>query len=135
MESHLKRILPTIAGVVQVPIIALHVAMFFGMAKATEIPVPLKPLLHIFNAAVLTTVIFFAYISLFRRRELLETPLGRAVCWFIAVFYLQRGLTEVVVSGFRPVTFGILLAVAALYAIAAAPPWPRRATTAATSAA
>ncbi len=52
------------------------------------------PSIELIHAAVLTAVLFFAYVSFFRRRELIETVFGRAVGWFIAVFYVQRGLTE-----------------------------------------
>ena len=117
----MRRILLSIGGVVQVLLAGLHVFMFFGMERAKGIPSGLKPLLHIFNAAVLTVVLFFAYVSFFQRRALAETPLGRAVCWFIALFYLQRGLTELVVSGLNPIMLGAMLAIAALYAWAAVP--------------
>jgi hypothetical protein len=116
-----KRVLLVIGGIVQVLIVALHVTMFFGLARTKEIPAGLKPTLYIFNAAVLTTVLFFAYVSFFRRRELIETTFGRAVVWFIAVFYLQRGLTEVLVSGLHPTMVGMMLAIAALYAVVAVP--------------
>jgi hypothetical protein len=130
----LRRILLTIAGVVQILIIALHVAMFFGMARATEIPGPLKPLLHIFNAAVLTTVIFFAYVSLFRRKELIETPLGHATCWFMALFYAQRGLTAAFLRGVQAVDLVPMVVIAALYVIPALPERRRRATSVTASA-
>jgi len=116
-----KRALLTVGGVAQILAAALHVTMFFGLARTTEIPAALKPLLNIFNAAVLTAVLFFAYVSFFRRRELIETPLGRAVAWFVALFYLQRGLVEVLVSGLHPASLGVMLTIAALYAVSAAP--------------
>ncbi len=117
----MKRAVLFIGGIVQLLLVALHVFMFFGMARSAEIPAGLKPLLHIFNAAVLTVVLFFAYVSFFRRREMIETALGRAVGWFIVVFYVQRGLTEVVVRGLSPVNLGLMLAIAALYVVAAVP--------------
>jgi len=116
-----RRVLLIIGGIVQVLIVALHVTMFFGLARTKEIPPGLKPTLYIFNAAVLTVVLFFAYVSFLWRRELIETVFGRAVGWFIAVFYVQRGLTEVLVSGLHPVSLGMMLAIAALYAVAAVP--------------
>ncbi len=117
----MKRVLLVAGGIVQMLIVALHVAMFFGLARATEVPAGLKPTLYIFNAAVLTTVLFFAYVSFFRRRELLETSFGRGVAWFIAVFYAQRGLSEVVVRGLDPVSLAVMLAIAAIYAVVALP--------------
>jgi hypothetical protein len=119
----------TIGGVVQLLILALHLAMFFGFASAATLPADVKPTLHIFNAAVTTLVAFVAYVSFFRKRELLTTGLGRAVCLFVAVFYLQRAVVEVVVRAFDPVFFPILCAIAAIYAVAAfAPARPARET-------
>ncbi len=130
----MKKVLLVIGGIVQVLIVALHVAMFFGLARASEVPAALKPSLYIFNAAVLTAVLFFAYVSFFRRRELIETPLGRAVGWFIAIFYAQRGILGAAIHGPSVFDLVILLAIAALYAIAATPAWWRRAASGTTSA-
>jgi hypothetical protein len=115
-------ILLTIGGVVQLLVLALHVTMFFGIASAAALPADVKPTLHIFNAAVATLVAFIAYVSLFRKRELLTTGLGRAVCLFVGFFYLQRAVVEVVVRKLDPIFFPILCAVAALYAVAAFAP-------------
>jgi hypothetical protein len=110
-----------IGGVFQALAVALHVVMFFGISKSPEAT---RPLLYIFNGAVLATVIFFAYVSFFRRRELIQTGLGRATCLFIGVFYLQRGLVEVVASGLNPASLSLLCLVAALYVIAPFTPHP-----------
>jgi len=112
------RILLIVGGVFQALIVALHVWMFFNISSARDLPDAIKPLLHIFNAAVLATVIFCAYVSLFRRRELIETGLSRAICMFIGIFYLQRGLVEAVVRGVAPASLGVLCLIAALYLIA-----------------
>jgi len=112
------RILLIVGGVFQVLIVALHVSMFFGISRAPDLPGDIRPLLHIFNAAVLTVVIFCAYVSFFQRRELIQTGLGRATCLFIGVFYLQRGLVEVVVRGIHPASLAPLCLIAALYFIA-----------------
>lgn len=130
-----KRVLLIVGGVVQILVVALHVAMFFGLARATEVPGALKPLLYIFNAAVLTIVVFFAYVSLFRRKELIETPLGRAVCWLVVLFYVQRGLTSALVRGVRPADLAPMLLIAALYVVPALPAGRRRATDIAATAA
>jgi len=122
----LGSILLLIGGVFQILVIALHVAMFFGIAKApgADLPAVIKPLLHIFNAAVTAVVLFFAYVSLFRRRELVQTGLGRATCLFIGVFYLQRGLVEVVVRGVSPTSLSLLCLIAAFYFLAPFIPHP-----------
>jgi hypothetical protein len=73
-------------------------------------------------------VAFLAYVSLFKRKDLLGTGLGRVVCFFAALVYVQRGLVEVLVRGFGDPLWLILFgAIAALYVVAAWPPRPGRA--------
>ena len=108
-------------GVIQVLIVILHIGIFFGIASSAELGANTKVTSHIFNAAVTITVLFFAYVSLFRREDLLNTGFGRMVCWFIAVFYLQRGLVEAFLRGIDPVNIVLCLAIAALYILAALP--------------
>jgi hypothetical protein len=123
-----KSILLVIGGVIQILIIALHISIYFGIASSPDLAASTKVSLHIFNSAVLATVVFFATVSLFRRRDLLGTNLGRIVSWFIAVFYLQRGFVELFLRGFNPVTLGLSIIIAALYAVAAIPPKAEAAT-------
>ena len=125
----IKSLCLLVGGVVQVLLVALHVFIAFGLQRqhapaglAPDMWANLKASLHVFNAAVTTTVLLFGYVSLFKRAELLSTSLGRAVSAFIALFYLQRVGVEIVVRGFSPVMGPPLLAVAALYAFAAIPP-------------
>jgi hypothetical protein len=117
-----KSILLIIGGVIQVLIVALHIGIFYGIAVHSGLPANAQVTVHIFNAAVTVTVIFFAYVSLVRRNELIGTNLGRIVMWFIAVFYLQRGFVELFLRGFNPVNLGLSIIIAALYAVAAIPP-------------
>jgi hypothetical protein len=116
-----------IGGIVQVLVAALHIGIFSSIA-AREIPgiaaddlAKIKVFMYLLNAAVLATVLFFAYVSLLRRRDLIATPLGRATAVFIVLFYVQRAVVEVIVSGFNPAPFTLLIAIAALYAFVALP--------------
>lgn len=117
-SSKLGSVLLLVGGVFQILAVAVHVFMFFGISKSPDMPGAIRPLLYIFNGAVLTVVLFFAYVSFFRRRELLQTALGRATCIFIGVFYLQRGLVEAVVSGVHPTSLSLFCLIAALYVLA-----------------
>jgi len=118
------RILLLLGGVIQVLIAALHVAMFFGIA-GSNMPPGVKQTAYLFNGCVLTMVLFFAYVSLLRRDDLLHTPLGRWTCVFIAALYLQRGVVEVIVRGLDLPYFALFCGLTALYSIAAF--WPGRA--------
>ncbi len=118
-----------IAGaLVQIALGALHAGMFF-----VPIPDGARPAGYVLNACVTSILLFFACVSLFMRAELTETPMGRVVCWFIALFYLQSVVTGMVRSGGflgSPLS-GLLLATALLYALAAVSTWRRQLLTAA----
>lgn len=123
-----KSILLLIGGIVQTSFVALHAAMAFGIHRqaapaglAAETWTGLKASMHVFNAAVLTTVLCFAYISILKRAELLSTGLGRTLCAFIALFYLQRVAVATILRGFDPGFGVLLLGLAALYAFVAFP--------------
>ncbi len=114
----MRRILLAVGGVFQLFFSAVHVGMFFGIARVAGLSPPARTTAHLFNAAVLTTVLFFAFVSFVHWRDLLETRLGRTVTGFIVLFYLQRGLVELFISGLNPVILGLCLVVALLYAAA-----------------
>jgi hypothetical protein len=117
----MKRTLLLVGGVVQVLIAALHSAMFYGIASS-DMPQAIKQTAYLFNGSVLTMVVFFAYVSLLRRGDLIGTPLGRWTCGFTAVLYLQRGVVELIVRGLDPVYLALFLALTALYGFVALAP-------------
>jgi len=117
----MKSTLLTIGGIFQMLIVLLHIGIFYGIASSPDLGADAKVTAHIFNAAVLTTVIFFAYVSLFRKRDMIGTTFGRIVSGFIAIFYLQRGLVEIFLRGVDPVVLGFAIVIPPLYAIVAMP--------------
>lgn len=126
-----KSILLLIGGIIQALLVALHLAMAFGIQGRTapeglapETWANLKQSMHVFNATVLTAVLCFAYVSTFNRAELLSTSLGRTVCAFIALLYLQRVAVDTILRGFDPGFGLLLLGLVALYAFAALPARP-----------
>ncbi len=112
----MRRILLAVGGVFQLFFSAVHVGMFFGIAAVAGLSPAARTTAYLFNAAVLTTVLFFAFVSFAHWRDLLATRLGRTVAGFIVLFYLQRGLVELFISGLNPVILGLCLVVALLYA-------------------
>jgi hypothetical protein len=118
----MKPILLVIGGIIQILILALHIGMFFGISSSSDMPTNFKISAHIFNAAVTVTVLFFAYVSLLRRKDLISTKLGHIICIFTALFYLQRGLVELFLRGFDAVTLGLCIVITAIYIIAILPP-------------
>jgi hypothetical protein len=114
-SNKMKSTVLLIGGILQTLIVLLHIGGFFGVALDPNLNAHTKESLNIFNACVLTIVTFFAYVSLFRRRDLIETTLGRIVCGCIALFYLQRGIVGASLRGIDPVDIGPMLVIAALY--------------------
>ncbi len=55
----------------------LHVGIFFGISSSTAFAANVKETAYIFNATVLTTVLFTAYVPLGRQEEMLNSRLGR----------------------------------------------------------
>ena len=100
----------------------LHIAIFWGIATNTELTSGSKITSYIFNSAVLITILFFTYVSIFKRSDLISTNLGKIICVFIALFYLQRGLVETYLRGINPVNLGLSILIAGLYIIPLFPP-------------
>ncbi len=111
----------TITGIIQILIALLHISIIFGITRAPELAADAKITLHLLNAAVLTTVFYFAWVSFFQRAEMLGTKFGRGLAWFIAIFYLQRGIVELFIRGFNPAMFGLAVVIAAMYIVIALP--------------
>ncbi|ACB75151.1 hypothetical protein [Opitutus terrae] len=123
-----KSVLLLVGGIVQTLFVGLHIAMAVGIqgrpapaGLAPDVWANLKASMHVFNGTVLAAVLCFAYISIFKRAELLSTSLGRTLCAFISLLYLQRVGVASLLRGFD-VGFGLLLlGLAAVYAFAALP--------------
>ncbi len=120
----MRRILLAVGGVMQLLFAVVHVAMFRGIARS-NVPAIFKDTAHLLNAAVLVTVLFFAYVSFFETRTLTGRRFGRILLLFISLFYVQRGLVEVYLRGLQPVALALFLAVALVYGLAAIPEKPR----------
>ena len=111
------RILLLVGGLVNAFIFVMHISFIFGI-QSSDMPPHVKQVAHLYNGCVMTTVLFFAYVSLFKWRDLLNTSLGRWTCALISVFYLQRGVVEVIVRSFEPGYFALFMGLTILYAVA-----------------
>lgn len=117
----MKLKLLTIAGVIQVLFVLLHLSIIYSITQNPNLDADTKIMAQIFNAAVTITVIFFAFVSLLRRHDMLNTNFGRIVSGFIALFYFQRVVVEAFLREINLALSGIILLVAVLYAIVAFP--------------
>jgi hypothetical protein len=124
-----RQALLAVGGVVQVLLAALHVTVSFGSSALSPLPENLRRSFHGFNAAVAVVVLGLAYLCLFRRKDLAETSIGRAICWFAALFHLQRAAVGLAWPGFdEPGLAWVLLALGLAYGSIAATARPERST-------
>lgn len=88
----------------------------------------------ILNGSLAFVCLMFAYLSLFNRKEILGTGIGRAVTAAIGLFYILRAVTQVVYSGLSapdtPFWVILCLLVSLLYLVPAV--WKRPVTLAPT---
>jgi len=86
--------------------------------------------IYTLNAHLAFTCLVFAYLSLFHRKDMLNTGIGRAVTAAIGLFYILRAVNQVIYNGLSaPGTFfGVILflSVSLLYVVPTL--WRRRAT-------
>lgn len=117
MKNKTRSVILLIGGIVQVLMVILHIAIFWGISSNSLLAPAAKITAHIFNAAVLTTVIFLAYVSLFRIKDLINSSIGNIICIFAAVFYLQRGFVELYLRGINFFNLSLSIGIAILYII------------------
>jgi hypothetical protein len=110
-------LLLTVGAVTQIAFGVFHVWLGRVIRVSPTLAPADRELMQIFNVAVLITVLFFAYVSLFHRVVMLSTRLGRAMLVFIAAYYVTRaGIALLVADPSLPI-LGLCLGVAALYVV------------------
>ncbi len=88
------KILLIIAGVLNLAFGAFHIAMFWGIAGAPDIPEPLRISAYTFNAMAVLTIAFLAFAFLARGKEVMTTGLGAATLVLGASIYLWRAARD-----------------------------------------
>jgi len=58
-----------------------------------------QAVVYTLNLAVAVTLLVFAFVSVFYRRDLLTTNLGKALCISIALFWLVRAAAQILYFG------------------------------------
>ncbi len=103
-------------GVLNMLFFALHVSMFYGLSHSA-LSSELRGLLEAFNLAGSMTILFFAWVSFFNRRELIESRLGRTVVVLTALYYLARASEEFYWFPFTHAIFWSCLLTGAIYTV------------------
>ncbi|RPH31782.1 MAG: hypothetical protein EHM93_12185 [Bacteroidales bacterium] len=111
----------TIVGVILALFVIFHIGIAYNIAISSVLTPEIKNSIQIFNAAVTFTLAFFAYVSLFKRDEMLNSKLGRFTSGFIAVFFVQRAIVDIALNGFNPFLISTLLIISIIYFYLAIP--------------
>ncbi|MFZ5434286.1 MAG: hypothetical protein ACOZB3_11010 [Calditrichota bacterium] len=95
----MAKILLLIGGLLNALLTIFHVLfwkLFDWPAKLMYMTPDDRALMQVFNIHGVLTIGLFTYVSLFHRRELLTTGLGRVMCIAIAVYYYVRALNSLI---------------------------------------
>lgn len=75
-----------------------------------------RALMQMLNVGGILILAFATFVSLWCKRDLITTGLGKTTMILIALFYASRALEEIVLApSFSPLIFGICLAVSIVY--------------------
>lgn len=113
----MSRVLLTVGGIVNVLFGLFHVFLGWQIQTVPALQ-PSRGLLQALNVGGTLMILFLAYASLFQRREMLSTGLGRATQVLAILLYWTRAAEEFVLFSFTPVIFVSCLAAGGIYAAA-----------------
>ena len=129
----MNKILLLIGGIINLVFSLLHLTLgkALNWSETLSCLTPdNRATIYTLNAHLAFTCLVFAYLSLFHRKDMLNTGIGRAVMAAIGLFYILRAVNQVVYNGLSaPGTpFGVILflSVSLLYVVPTL--WRRAAT-------
>lgn len=111
----MRKALLTAAGASNGLFAAFHVWVGFELYRSPVIPADYRGLIEGLNAAGCLLLLFLAYACLFRKRETLETGLGRAVLALGVMVYGLRALEEFFWFPYTPAIFAACVLAAGLH--------------------
>jgi hypothetical protein len=112
----MNTLLLRIGGAANAAFFLFHLWLGWSIHHWSQVPAQVRGLLEMFNAGSALFIGFFAYASLFRTTDLLESKLGRSVCWLVVLLYGTRAAGEFVFSPVvHPAIVAACLALAGLY--------------------
>jgi hypothetical protein len=89
-----------IGGIINLLITLLHVSLGLGLDQSLGcLSFDTRATVHILNIHVTYTCLMFAYLSLFHRKDLLSTGVGRGITAAIGLFWVLRAADQVVFYG------------------------------------
>ena len=102
-------------GILNSLFLLFHLLLGYQICHLTQVAAPYRGLMEALNVGGVLFIFFFAYVSFFHGKELLESGLGRVVLVLISALYLSRAAEEFVLFQFTPAIFGSCVLVGAIY--------------------
>ena len=123
----MNKILLRAGGAISLLFVLFHLAMVtpIGQALASVSP-DIRAIVSTFNIQVAFTLLIFAYLAIFRWRDLLTTRVGNIIAIAVSLFWFLRGISQAVFYGLTPAgipLIGLCLVIGLLHLIPALRQW------------
>lgn len=102
-------------GIVNTIFGLFHIWLGTAIQHSDKLTMEARSLLHAFNVFGTVAIFYFAYMSFFHRRELLETKLGKTVMSLVVFVYFSRALEEFILFDFSIVIFASCILAGGIY--------------------
>ena len=111
----MSKILLVAGGVLNALFFLFHLLLGYQIHHLGQLAPQYRALMEALNVGGVLFIFFFAYVSFFHGKELLETRLGQVVVLLVAALYLSRAAEEFFLFRFTAAIFGSCALVAAIY--------------------
>jgi len=111
----MPRALLIAGGILNTFFFLFHILLGYQIYHVAQLPTPYRALMEALNLGGVLFIFFFAYVSFFYGKDMLQSRLGRVVLVLIAALYLSRASEEFFLFRFTPAIFGSCLLVGAIY--------------------
>jgi len=114
------RLMLTVGGLVNLGLFAYH-AMLWRMLDWKMTLAPLdeqnRIIVQMLNIGVMVMLLLMAHLSLFHKKALVETRLGKTVLIWFMLFYLVRAADELIFYKFKIVPSGLIILACVIVAV------------------
>lgn len=76
-----------------------------------------RSIMYCLNLHCSMLIVLFAYVSFFHNVDMLKSKTGRLLTGFIAFFYFQRAVEDIIFWGIDPVIFAICIITGVIYTL------------------
>jgi hypothetical protein len=113
----MQKVLLIIGGILNTLFLLFHLLLGYQIHHLTQIAPSYRGLMEGLNAGGALFIFFFAYVSLFVQRELMNTNLGRVVLTLVATPFVSRSVEEFIWFRGNLAIFGTCLVTGGIYGV------------------